>query len=138
MACLITFVFFFSISPLLALLKSRPYLLQALEPSFFFFCPKVQSFCYAYLLPLLLPAGGFFSWRSGPPAPKPTAGWLDTPKVRPADGFMPGLLKLKPELLVLPKPSGHRKDIQVMGRCCRIKEKTMIAFAAMKTTVCSL
>lgn len=44
---------------------------------------------------------------------KPAAGWLDTPKVRPAEGLMPGLLKLKPELLLLPKPReagerGHR------------------------------
>lgn len=31
------------------------------------------------------------------------AGWLDMPKVRPAEGLMPGLLKLKPELLSQPK-----------------------------------
>lgn len=36
--------------------------------------------------------------------PKPAAGGLDTPKVRPADGLRPGLLKLNPELLVVPKP----------------------------------
>lgn len=36
--------------------------------------------------------------------PKPAAGWLETPKVRPAEGLMPGLLKLNPELLLLPKP----------------------------------
>lgn len=36
--------------------------------------------------------------------PKPAAGGLDTPKVRPAEGLMPGLLKLKPVLLLLPKP----------------------------------
>lgn len=35
---------------------------------------------------------------------KPAAGWLDTPKVRPAEGLRPGLLKLKPEVLLLPKP----------------------------------
>lgn len=43
------------------------------------------------------------SWRRGA-APKPVAAWLDTPKVRPAEGLRPGLLKLKPELLLLPKP----------------------------------
>lgn len=43
--------------------------------------------------------------------PKPGAGWLDTPKVKPADGLMPGLLKLKPELLLLPKP-GKTKDTE--------------------------
>lgn len=36
---------------------------------------------------------------------KPPGGGLDTPNVRPAEGLMPGLLKLKPELLVLPKPA---------------------------------
>lgn len=45
---------------------------------------------------------------------KPAVGWLDTPNVRPAEGLMPGLLKLKPELLLLPKPRkardrGHRR-----------------------------
>jgi hypothetical protein len=29
---------------------------------------------------------------------------LDTPNVRPADALRPGLLKLNPELLLLPKP----------------------------------
>lgn len=61
-------------------------------------------FPWLYLLPLLLPAGGFLSWRRGPPVTKPAAGWLDTPKVRPAEGLRPGLLKLKPEVLLLPKP----------------------------------
>lgn len=41
--------------------------------------------------------------------PKPVAVWLETPKVRPAEGLMPGLLKLKPELLLLPKPRKSRK-----------------------------
>lgn len=49
------------------------------------------------------------SWRRGTAAPKPAAGGLDTPKVRPAEGLMPGLLKLKPELLLLlPKPKKAR------------------------------
>lgn len=52
------------------------------------------------------------SWRSGPPVPNPAAGWLDTPKVRPAEGLMPGLLKLKPELLLLPKPRKARNKGQ--------------------------
>ena len=42
---------------------------------------------------------------------KPTAGWLDTPKVRPAEGLMPGLLKLKPELLLLPKPKEKQEEM---------------------------
>lgn len=50
------------------------------------------------------------SWRRGPPAAKPAAGGFDTPKVRPAEGLMPGLLKLKPELL-LPKPRKVRTYI---------------------------
>lgn len=41
--------------------------------------------------------------------PKPPVGGLDTPNVRPTDGLMPGLLKLKPELLVLPKPSKRKR-----------------------------
>lgn len=41
--------------------------------------------------------------------PKPAAGGFDTPKVRPAEGLMPGLLKLKPELLLLPKPRKAKK-----------------------------
>lgn len=54
------------------------------------------------------------SWRRGPAVPKPAAGGFDMPKVRPAEGLMPGLLKLKPELLLLPKPRkarerGHRR-----------------------------
>lgn len=69
-----------------------------------------------YLLPLLLPAGGFFSWRRGPPVPKPTEGWLDMPKVRPAEGLMPGLLKLKPELLLLPKPGKAKDDRELLKR----------------------
>lgn len=44
------------------------------------------------------------SCSSGPPVPKPVAGGLDTPNVRPADALRPGLLKLNPELLLLPKP----------------------------------
>lgn len=50
------------------------------------------------------------SWRSGPPVPKPAAGWLDTPNVRPAEGLMPGLLKLKPVLLLLPKPRKSKRQ----------------------------
>lgn len=41
---------------------------------------------------------------------KPTPGGLDTPKVRPAEGLMPGLLKLKPELLLLPKPRTRHQN----------------------------
>lgn len=48
--------------------------------------------------------------------PKPAAAWLDTPKVRPADGLMPGLLKLKPELLLLPKPRKAREREQRMAK----------------------
>lgn len=55
-----------------------------------------------YLLPLLLPAGGFFSCRT--PVPKPELWVVDTPKVRPAEALIPGLLKLKPEVLELPNP----------------------------------
>lgn len=44
--------------------------------------------------------------------PKPAAGGLDTPKVRPAEGLMPGLLKLKPELLLLPKPRKAKEGAQ--------------------------
>lgn len=47
---------------------------------------------------------------------KPTAGWFDTPKVRPAEGLMPGLLKLKPELLLLPKPRKTRGNGPRMTR----------------------
>lgn len=61
-----------------------------------------------YLLPRLLPTGGFLSCRA-PGVPKPTAGGLDTPKVRPAEALMPGLLKLKPDVLLLPKP-GERTE----------------------------
>lgn len=60
-------------------------------------------------MPLLLPAGGFFNWSKGAAVAKPPGGGLDTPNVRPAEGLMPGLLKLKPELLVLPKPSKARQ-----------------------------
>lgn len=61
--------------------------------------------CPVYLLPRLFPAGGFLSCRRGPPVPNAVMGWLETPKVRPAEGLMPGLLKLNPELLLLlPKP----------------------------------
>lgn len=60
-------------------------------------------------MPLLLPAGGFFNWSKGVGVAKPPGGGLDTPNVRPAEGLMPGLLKLKPELLVLPKPSKARQ-----------------------------
>lgn len=42
--------------------------------------------------------------------PKPAAGWLDTPNVRPAEGLMPGLLKLKPVLLLLPKPRKSKRQ----------------------------
>lgn len=44
---------------------------------------------------------------------KPAVGWLDTPKVRPADWLMPGLLKLKPELLLLPKPREEGQNHKV-------------------------
>lgn len=47
--------------------------------------------------------------------PKP-AGGLDTPKVRPAEGLMPGLLKLKPELLLLPKPRKAKEGRQKMRK----------------------
>ena len=43
------------------------------------------------------------SWRA-PGVPKPTAGGLETPNVSPAEALRPGLLKLKPEVLLLPKP----------------------------------
>lgn len=49
-------------------------------------------------MPLLLPAGGFFSCRT------PVFWVADTPKVRPAEALIPGLLKLKPEVLELPNP----------------------------------
>lgn len=48
--------------------------------------------------------------------PKPAAGGFDTPKVRPADGLMPGLLKLKPELLLLPKPRRAREKKYRMAK----------------------
>lgn len=48
--------------------------------------------------------------------PKPAAGGLDTPKVRPAEGLMPGLLKLKPELLLLPKPRKGKEGRQNMRK----------------------
>lgn len=93
--------------------ETRPYPVQTLRWSAG--RSKGSVFPWFYLLPLLLPAGGFLSWRRGPPVTKPAAGGLDTPKVRPAEGLMPGLLKLKPELLLLPKPrkarecTGHKK-----------------------------
>lgn len=37
--------------------------------------------------------------------PKAVAAGFETPNVRPADWLMPGLLKLKPELPVVPKPA---------------------------------
>lgn len=64
---------------------------------------------WVYLLPLLLPAGGFLSCSRVPPVLKPAAGWFETPKVRPAEGLRPGLLKLKPAVLLLPKPGTARK-----------------------------
>lgn len=64
---------------------------------------------WVYRLPLLLPAGGFLSCSRVPPVLKPAAGWFETPKVRPAEGLRPGLLKLKPEVLLLPKPGIARK-----------------------------
>lgn len=67
--------------------------------------PSVLLF---YLLPLLLPAGGFFSCRT-PGLPKPALWVVDTPKVRPADALIPGLLKLKPEVPELPKPERTRQ-----------------------------
>lgn len=42
--------------------------------------------------------------------PKAADGALETPKVRPADGLRPGLLKLKPELLLLPKPRKTKSE----------------------------
>lgn len=33
---------------------------------------------------------------------------LETPKVNPADALMPGLLKLKPEVLDVPNPEKQR------------------------------
>lgn len=65
----------------------------------------------AYLFPRLFPAGGFFSWRSCPPVPKPADAGLDTPNVRPADAVMPGLLKLNPDVVELPKPYEGGKNI---------------------------
>lgn len=34
---------------------------------------------------------------------------LETPKVNPADALMPGLLKLKPEVLDVPNPDKERE-----------------------------
>lgn len=34
---------------------------------------------------------------------------LETPKVSPADALMPGLLKLKPEVLDVPNPDKERE-----------------------------
>lgn len=65
------------------------------------------------------------SWRRGPPVLKPAVGWLDTPNVRPAEGLMPGLLKLKPELLLLPKPG--------VGCCCWVNVAAMATAAALGT-----
>lgn len=61
-----------------------------------------------YLLPLLFPTGGFLSCSSGPPVPNPEVCVLETPKVNPADALMPGLLKLKPEVLDVPNPEKQR------------------------------
>lgn len=72
-------------------------------------CRTTASGCPVYLLPRLLPAGGFLSCRRGPLVPKAVIGWLETPKVRPAEGLMPGLLKLNPELLLPPKPGKREK-----------------------------
>lgn len=69
-----------------------------------------------YLLPRLLPAGGFLSCSRGTPVPKPAAGALDTPKVSPAEGLIPGLLKLKPEVLVPPKPGKATSKCKELGR----------------------
>lgn len=55
------------------------------------------------------------SWRRGA-VPKPAVAGLDTPKVRPAEGLMPGLLKLKPELLLLPKPGEARDKKRKRGK----------------------
>lgn len=49
------------------------------------------------------------SWRRGV-WPKPAAAGLDTPKVRPADVLRPGLLKLNPEVLLLPKPRENKRE----------------------------
>lgn len=51
---------------------------------------------------------------------KPAVGWFETPKVRPAEGLMPGLLKLKPEPLLLPKP----RKVRARERTCVTKERT--------------
>ena len=56
------------------------------------------------------------SCSRGPPVPRPAVGGLDTPKGSPADAVMPGLLKLKPVLLLLPNPGGEeRKKEKVKG-----------------------
>lgn len=75
-------------------------------------------------MPLLLPAGGFFNWSKGVAVAKPPGGGLDTPNVRPAEGLMPGLLKLKPELLVLPKPSKARQGTKNSQIREKQKDKT--------------
>lgn len=49
------------------------------------------------------------SWSSGPPVPNPGVCVLETPKVSPADALMPGLLKLKPEVLDVPNPVKERE-----------------------------
>ncbi len=48
------------------------------------------------------------SCSSGPPVPNPEVCVLETPKVNPADALMPGLLKLKPEVLDVPNPEKQR------------------------------
>ena len=55
------------------------------------------------------------SWRA-PGVPKPTAGGLDTPNVSPAEALRPGLLKLKPEVLLLPKPGLDGERERQRGR----------------------
>lgn len=56
---------------------------------------------------------------------KPVVGWFETPKVRPAEGLMPGLLKLKPELLLLPKPRNAReREREKKESECVTKERT--------------
>lgn len=60
------------------------------------------------------------SCSSGPPAPNPGVCVLETPKVNPADALMPGLLKLKPEVLDVPNPD---KEIEF-----KMREEKMINF----------
>lgn len=48
-----------------------------------------------------------------PPVPKPAEAGLDTPNVKPADAVMPGLLKLNPDVLELPKPYVWEENIHI-------------------------